>query len=145
MCSSDLDIVAQYNKARLSESPILTPQQRTNFLSQADMQFKQRLGEQSKIDDEYASYADGMGIPRESYGEVLSSGEATRDALIARDDPFFAKLGNRAFHLGPERDRTVFEDTGVEIVDDIDIVRVVDAHLAYFAAIGAVGPHAEAV
>lgn len=61
----------------------------------------------------------GMGIPRDSYGEVLSSGEATRDALIARDDPFFAVLGNRAFHLGPERDRTVFEDTGVEIVDDM--------------------------
>ena len=34
---------------------------------------------------------------------------------------------------------------GVEIADDIDIVRVVDAHLAYFAAIGAVGPHAESV
>lgn len=33
-------------------------------------------------------------------------------------------------------------ENGVEIVDDIDIVRVVDAHLAYFAAIGAVGPQA---
>ena len=36
-------------------------------------------------------------------------------------------------------------ERGVEIVDDIDVVRVVDAHLAYFAAIGAVGPHAESV
>lgn len=36
-------------------------------------------------------------------------------------------------------------ERGVEIVDDVDIVRVVDAHLAYFAAIGAVGPHAESV
>lgn len=36
-------------------------------------------------------------------------------------------------------------ERGVEIVEDVDIVRVVDAHLAYFAAIGAVGPHAEAV
>ena len=36
-------------------------------------------------------------------------------------------------------------ERGVEIADDIDIVRVVDAHLAYFAAIGAVGPHAETV
>ena len=36
-------------------------------------------------------------------------------------------------------------ERGVEIVDDIDIVRVVDAHLAYFAAIGAVGPHAESI
>ena len=36
-------------------------------------------------------------------------------------------------------------ERGVEIVEDVDIVRVVDAHLAYFAAIGAVGPHAETV
>ncbi|MEY3588536.1 MAG: hypothetical protein RJA47_1132 [Actinomycetota bacterium] len=36
-------------------------------------------------------------------------------------------------------------ERGVEIVDDVDIVRVVDAHLAYFAAIGAVGPHADNV
>ena len=34
------------------------------------------------------------------------------------------------------------ERAGLEILDDVDIVRVVDAHLAYFAAIGAVGPAA---
>lgn len=28
----------------------------------------------------------------------------------------------------------------VEVLDDVDVVRVVDAHIAYFAAIGAVGP-----
>lgn len=60
-----------------------------------------------------------MGLPRDLYGEVLSSGEATRDALIARDDPFFTALGTKAYHLGPERDRSVFEDTDLEIVADI--------------------------
>lgn len=30
----------------------------------------------------------------------------------------------------------------VEILDDVDVVNVVDAHLAYFEAIGAVGPKA---
>ena len=30
----------------------------------------------------------------------------------------------------------------IEIIDDVDIVNVVDAHLAYFEAIGAVGPAA---
>ncbi len=60
-----------------------------------------------------------MGIPRELYGEVLSSGEATRDALITRSDPFFAALGQRAYHLGPERDRSIFDDTGLEIVADV--------------------------
>ena len=31
---------------------------------------------------------------------------------------------------------------GVEILDDVDVVHVADAHVAYFAAIGAVGPKA---
>ena len=31
---------------------------------------------------------------------------------------------------------------GIEIIDDVDVVNVVDAHLAYFEAIGAVGPKA---
>ncbi|MSO99333.1 MAG: TIGR01459 family HAD-type hydrolase [Rhodospirillaceae bacterium] len=60
-----------------------------------------------------------MGIERSLYGEVLSSGEATRDALIARSDPAFARLGRRAYHMGPERDRSVFEQTGLEIVADV--------------------------
>jgi hypothetical protein len=34
------------------------------------------------------------------------------------------------------------DENGIEIVDDVDVVNVVDAHLAYFEAIGAVGPKA---
>jgi hypothetical protein len=34
------------------------------------------------------------------------------------------------------------EQVGVELLDDVDAVNVVDAHLAYFEAIGAVGPEA---
>jgi hypothetical protein len=34
------------------------------------------------------------------------------------------------------------DEAGIQIIDDIDVVNVVDAHLAYFAAIGAVGPKA---
>jgi hypothetical protein len=34
---------------------------------------------------------------------------------------------------------------GVEIIDDVDVVYVADAHMAYFAAIGAVGPQAEQI
>jgi HAD superfamily hydrolase (TIGR01459 family) len=60
-----------------------------------------------------------MGLDRSLYGEVFSSGEATRDELIARDDPFFAILGVKAYHLGPERDRSVFDDTKIEIVSDV--------------------------
>ena len=37
------------------------------------------------------------------------------------------------------------EAAGVQLLDDVDIVNVVDAHLAYFEAIGAVGPTAKEV
>lgn len=37
------------------------------------------------------------------------------------------------------------ETAGVQLLDDVDIVNVVDAHLAYFDAIGAVGPTADEV
>ena len=35
------------------------------------------------------------------------------------------------------------ERSGIEILDDVDVVNVVDGHLAYFEAIGAVGPLAD--
>jgi hypothetical protein len=34
---------------------------------------------------------------------------------------------------------------GVEILDDVDVVHVADAHMGYFAAIGAVGPKADEI
>ncbi len=34
------------------------------------------------------------------------------------------------------------EQAGIEILDDVDVINVVDSHLAYFDAIGAVGPKA---
>jgi hypothetical protein len=42
-----------------------------------------------------------------------------------------------AYLLG-EADRS-----GIEILADVDVVNVVDAHLAYFKTIGAIGPHAD--
>lgn len=63
---------------------------------------------------------ESFGIPRDLYGEVMSSGEATRQALLDRTDPFFAALGTVCYHLGPERDRSVFEDVPVTITDRIE-------------------------
>ncbi|TAN48214.1 MAG: TIGR01459 family HAD-type hydrolase [Rhodospirillales bacterium] len=50
----------------------------------------------------------GMGIARDLYGGVMSSGEAVHRELKDRTDPVFAGLGKRLYHLGPERDRNVF-------------------------------------
>ncbi len=60
-----------------------------------------------------------MGLERGLYGEVLSSGEAVNQALIRRDDAFFKALGRRCYHLGPARDRSVFDNTGLEITQDL--------------------------
>src|SRR3954466_1520818 len=50
-----------------------------------------------------------MGIPDAYYTDILTSGEAVRRALQAPPDLWWAELGNRVFHLGPERDRGVIE------------------------------------
>jgi len=50
-----------------------------------------------------------MGIADDLYAGILTSGEAVHIALRDRDDPWFAALGTRVFHLGPERDRNVIE------------------------------------
>jgi HAD superfamily hydrolase (TIGR01459 family) len=60
-----------------------------------------------------------MGLPRELYGEVLSSGEATRSELLSRQDPFFAALGKTVYHLGPARDRSIFDDTNLLFATDV--------------------------
>lgn len=54
------------------------------------------------------------------------------------DEPVVVDDLTLAAHLLAEATRR-----GVELLDDVDVVHVVDAHVAYFAAIGAVGPRAE--
>ena len=50
-----------------------------------------------------------MGIPDDLYTDILTSGEAVRRALQRPPDLWWAELGQRVFHLGPERDRGVME------------------------------------
>jgi HAD superfamily hydrolase (TIGR01459 family) len=50
-----------------------------------------------------------MGIPDDLYSDILTSGEAVRRALQSPPDLWWAELGQRVFHLGPERDRGVME------------------------------------
>lgn len=60
-----------------------------------------------------------MGIERSLYGEVMSSGEAVHIAMERRADPWFAKLGHRCLHIGPERDKNIFEGLNLELVSDV--------------------------
>lgn len=59
---------------------------------------------------------DGMGIGRDLYAGIMSSGEVSWLWLKQRDLPWFARLGPRAYHIGPERDLSVVEDGAAELV-----------------------------
>jgi HAD superfamily hydrolase (TIGR01459 family) len=58
-----------------------------------------------------------MGIEDTLYTGILTSGQAVRQALTAPPDLWWAELGSRVFHLGPERDRPVFDGLPLVIVD----------------------------
>ena len=57
-----------------------------------------------------------LGVQDTLYGGILTSGEATWLALRDRADPWFAALGSRVYHLGPERDRSVIEGLSLTLV-----------------------------
>ncbi len=69
-----------------------------------------------------------MGIEDALYHGILTSGEASHGMLRTRGsagaDPWFAALGSRVFHLGPERDRNVLDGLNVVLseVADADFV-----------------------
>ncbi|CAO3372842.1 TIGR01459 family HAD-type hydrolase [Azospirillum argentinense] len=68
---------------------------------------------------------EGMGIGRERYHHVMTSGEAAYEALRDRGDPWHAALGRRLYHIGPDRDMDVYEGldyTPVASPDEADFV-----------------------
>lgn len=62
---------------------------------------------------------DRMGLDRALYDGIMSSGEVSWRHLKDRKDPWFARLGRRCVHIGPERDLSVVEDGVAEIVEDV--------------------------
>lgn len=56
-----------------------------------------------------------MGVTPELYDGILTSGEASRQAL---QDGLIAKWGRRCLHIGSTRDLSLFEELDVEIVKD---------------------------
>jgi HAD superfamily hydrolase (TIGR01459 family) len=50
-----------------------------------------------------------MGIDDDLYTGILTSGEAVRRALQTPPDLWWAELGTRVYHLGPDRDRPVID------------------------------------
>jgi hypothetical protein len=62
--------------------------------------------------------------------DVIDRPQHIDDQLVITEEALIAYLLGEA------------ETIGVELLDDVDVVNVVDAHHAYFDAIGAVGPTA---
>jgi HAD superfamily hydrolase (TIGR01459 family) len=59
-----------------------------------------------------------MGIPDEHYTGVMTSGEASHIVLRDRPDAWYKALGDRVFHLGPERDRNLVDGLALADADD---------------------------
>ena len=66
--------------------------------------------------DVVAGVIDRMGIPPSLFDAVMSSGEATWQALATRDDPWHARLGKSCLHVGPARDISLYEGNGLTLV-----------------------------
>ena len=66
-----------------------------------------------------------MGMPEKFCRRILSSGEATFLDLRHRADPFYVDVGNRFLHVGPYRDRNLFDGLDweeVKTVEDSDLI-----------------------
>ncbi len=59
-----------------------------------------------------------MGLDDDLYNGIMTSGEATRQALLKPHNEWFANLGRRVLHIGPDRDRVTLEGLDLERVDD---------------------------
>lgn len=61
-----------------------------------------------------------IGIARELYQDLMTSGEETWRHLVRRDDPWYAALGARCYMIGPPRDLGMLQDVAAERVYDIE-------------------------
>jgi HAD superfamily hydrolase (TIGR01459 family) len=61
---------------------------------------------------------DRMGLDRALYDGIMASGEIAWRLMKRRDHPFFAGLGRRALHIGPDRDLSVLDEGVAERVAD---------------------------
>jgi len=58
---------------------------------------------------------EGLGIGRNLYDAILTSGESVFRALSDRSDPWTQKLSGACWHLGSSRDRRLFEGLDIDL------------------------------
>lgn len=69
---------------------------------------------------ETAKKIERLGVKPYQYKGVLTSGEIIYYELKSRQNPFFANLGRRCFHLGPVKYIEGMNDLGLVMVQNID-------------------------
>jgi HAD superfamily hydrolase (TIGR01459 family) len=62
----------------------------------------------------------GLGIGRDLYDDVITSGEAVFDEMVTRRDPWFAALGRRCLHVGTEPDKNLFDGMNIDLVSSVE-------------------------
>ncbi|MCQ4161962.1 TIGR01459 family HAD-type hydrolase [Roseomonas sp. GC11] len=62
-----------------------------------------------------AKQLEGMGLGGEFFDGIVTSGEVAWTLLRDKTHPWFSRLGQRAFHIGPERDLSVIEGLGITL------------------------------
>jgi HAD superfamily hydrolase (TIGR01459 family) len=69
-----------------------------------------------------------IGLSRDLYHDLQTSGYECHKSLRDRSDAFYQDLGTRLYHIGPERDRNLFtsldEYKDVENIEEADFVLV---------------------
>lgn len=57
------------------------------------------------------------GVPRDLYVDLMTSGEDCYEHLRDRPDAFYQGLGDKLYHLGPDKDKNLFEGLPYKNVD----------------------------
>jgi len=65
-----------------------------------------------------------FGLTPLHYGDIYTSGEDCYQALKDRSTPWHQKLGSKFYHVGPERDRTLF--FGLDTYKEVPAIRDAD-------------------
>lgn len=59
-----------------------------------------------------------LGVPRAAYDDLLTSGDVTREMLMARPE-------RAILHIGPDRDLSLYQGLPIELVDDVHAEAIV--------------------
>ncbi len=66
---------------------------------------------------EVIAQLDLLGVPRDAYDRIVTSGDVTRDLI--------REGARKVFHLGPERDEAIYAGLDVELVEEFEAATVV--------------------